>query len=59
MTGVLLVRTVVGESRADLEAKVEAARREGWQATGCPSRLFVGGRPAEGRGSWVQHMRKG
>jgi hypothetical protein len=54
----VLVRTVVGESKADLEAKVEAARADGWQAIGNPSRLVVGGRSAEGRGSWVQHMRR-
>ncbi len=54
----MLVRTVVGESKADLEAKVMAARREGWQAIGNPNHLLVGGRPAEGKASWVQHMSK-
>ena len=54
----VLVRTITGESQADLEAKVEAARADGWQAIGNPSRLVIKAVPANGKASWVQHMRK-
>lgn len=58
MTGALLVRTIVGESKADLEAKVAEARADGWQVIGNPGYLVVDGRPAKGRASWVQHMKR-
>lgn len=54
----VLVRTIEGKNKADLEAKVEAARADGWQAIGNPGHLLIGGAPAKGQASWVQHMSK-
>lgn len=56
MMGALLVRTVVADSEAELRAKVETAKREGWVPVGNPSRLYIGGRPADGRASWMWAM---
>ena len=54
----MIVRTIVGESKADLEGKVEAARADGWAAIGNPSHLLIGGVAAKGQPTWIQHMRK-
>ncbi len=53
-----LCRTIVGTDRQDLDAKVEKAKSEGWAPIGTPTRLYVGGKPVEGRGSWTQAMMK-
>lgn len=54
----VLVRTVVGESKADLEAKVEDVRADGWAPISEPKHLVRSGRPAEGPASWMQSMEK-
>jgi hypothetical protein len=54
----VLVRTVVGESKADLEAKVAAARAEGWVSIGEPTHLIQRAIPAEGPTSWMQSMKR-
>ena len=54
----VLVRTVVAESKTQLEARVAAARREGWEPIGNPGHLSSRGRPSEGPASWLQSMEK-
>ena len=54
----LLVRTIVSATEVELRSKVEAARADGWQAIGNPGHLLIGGAPAKGQASWVQHMSK-
>ncbi len=58
MTGALLVRTIIAGSEAELRAKVATAQREGWVPVGNPSRLYVGGRPVDGRASWMWAMER-
>ncbi len=57
MTGALLVRTITAWTEVELRAQVAAAKREGWETVGNPSRLLIGGKPVEGK-SWVWHLEK-
>lgn len=56
MSSTLLIRTITGASREEVEQRVNEARLAGWTPISNPSHLFVGGKPAEGRVAWMQGM---
>ena len=54
----VLARTITGETKAEVEAKVKAALQEGWRPVGNVGRLYVGGKQEEGRAKWCQQLVK-
>ncbi|MGD1146960.1 MAG: hypothetical protein ABR961_03285 [Thermoanaerobaculaceae bacterium] len=53
-----LTRTVVAETRAELEVLVQQAIAHGWVRIGNPNQLLIGGKQVEGRAKWQQVMRR-
>ena len=54
----VFARTIVGETKAEVEAKVQKAIAQGWHPIGHPGRLYVGGQQVEGRAKWYQQMQR-
>jgi len=51
-----LTRTVVAETRAELEVLVQQAIAHGWVRIGNPGQLLIGGKQESGRAKWQQIM---